>query len=115
MHEYGIVQSLIEAASQEAAKRHAISVKSLTLALGEQSGVEPELLKLAWQTFRERTPCEGAHLTLRSVPVVWRCPRCEGAIPPGSLLRCPVCAVPARMIAGDEMILERIELEVPDV
>jgi Zn finger protein HypA/HybF involved in hydrogenase expression len=30
-------------------------------------------------------------------------------------LRCPDCAVPARLAAGDEIVLDRIEMEVSDV
>jgi hypothetical protein len=37
----------------------------------------------------------------------------DRVIPPGSVLRC--CDSPARLAAGDDILLERIEMEVPDV
>jgi len=115
MHEYGIVQELIGAVTREARARHATSVGRLQVAIGELSGVEPELLVLAWQTFRERTVCEGAELSLRKVPAVWRCPLCERDLEPGQRLQCPTCGAPARLHSGDDLVLERIEMEVPDV
>jgi hypothetical protein len=29
------------------------------------------------------------------------------------VLRCASCAVPARLVSGDEILLEQIEMEVP--
>lgn len=115
MHEYGLVQVLLERAEAEARARGATRVVRVHVAIGERAGVEPELLGRAWDTFRERTVCEGAPLELRSVPVAWDCPRCSAPIAPGSVLRCPSCGVPARMASGGDLILERLELEVPDV
>ena len=83
--------------------------------VGELSGVEVDLLKTAFDTFRERTICEDAELAIDSVGAAWACPSCERAITRGAVLRCDTCGRPARMIRGDEIILERIEMEAPDV
>lgn len=115
MHEYSLVEALIARAAAEARSRGATRVRSVVVSVGALAGVEPELLVRAWDTFRERTICDGAPLELRTVAAEWRCPRCDAPIPAGSLLRCPSCAVPARMTAGGDLILERLELEVPDV
>ena len=34
-------------------------------------------------------------------------------ITPGRLLRCDICDRPARLAEGDEIMLDRIEMEVP--
>ncbi len=115
MHEYGLVQSILDSAEQNARQHGATAVKRLTVAVGDLAGVDRALLALAWETFRERTLCEGAELILRPVPAAWGCPKCSAEIPTGGFLRCPDCAVPARLIAGDCLLLERLELEVPDV
>ena len=115
MHEYSIVQSLMDRAESEAAARGATVVRALTVRIGELSGVEPVLLQTAFETFVEKTICEGAALKIIRVPVTWACPRCEEPIAPGTFLQCPKCAVPATLRGGDEIILERIEMEVPDV
>jgi len=73
------------------------------------------LLKTAFDTFRERTICEGAELTINTVAPTWACPSCKRNVERGSVLRCEACDRPARMIQGDEIILERIEMEAPNV
>ncbi len=114
MHEYSIVASLIERVAREATPRHA-RVHRLHVAIGELAGVDVGLLRTAFEIFRERTVCDGAALDVREVAASWRCPGCELALLPGAPLRCPACGRPARLAAGDEIVLERIDLEVPDV
>jgi hydrogenase nickel incorporation protein HypA/HybF len=113
MHEYSIVQALLERVAAEAHARRATSVHRLTIRIGELSGVEPELLATAYATFRERTICERAELDLRTIAARWECPDCGRAISRGAPLTCAVCARPARLAAGDEIMLDRIEMEVP--
>ncbi len=115
MHEYSIVASLIDRVQQEAALHGGTRVHRLHVKIGEQSGVELDLLKTAFDTFREQTICDGAELAIDMVAVAWACSSCERAVAPGSILRCDACGKPARMVQGDEIILERIEMEAPDV
>ncbi len=114
MHEYGIVASLVERVAQEATPRRA-RVHRLHVAIGELAGVDVELLQTAYETFRPATVCAEADLAVRVVAAAWTCPGCARALAPGAPLQCPVCGRPARLAAGDEIVLERIELEVPDV
>lgn len=114
MHEYGIVASLVERVAQEATPRRA-RVHRLHVAIGELAGVDVELLQTAYVTFRPATVCAEADLAVRVVAAAWTCPGCARALAPGAPLQCPVCGRPARLAAGDEIVLERIELEVPDV
>lgn len=113
MHEYSIVQALIERVASEARARGATGVHRLAVRVGELSGVEAALLATAYDTFRERTICEGAELDLEIVAARWECPACGGAIARGAVLTCPSCAMPARLVQGDEILLDRIEMEVP--
>ncbi|MBL0212343.1 MAG: hydrogenase maturation nickel metallochaperone HypA [Myxococcales bacterium] len=115
MHEYSIVSSLVERVQREADAHPGAIVRRLHVRIGELAGVEIELLRTAFETFRAHTVCEGAELAIAAVPASWRCPRCDRAIPVGEILRCATCHRPARLAAGDDIILERIEMEVPDV
>ena len=115
MHEYSIVGALVERAAAEARARGATAVTALEVRIGELAGVESELLATAWTTFREGTVCAGAPLRIVNVPARWVCSRCGAGIPRGQALRCAGCARPARLAAGDEIFLDRIELEVPNV
>jgi hydrogenase nickel incorporation protein HypA/HybF len=115
MHEYAIVQALLSQVEEEARRRGASAVHRLDVSIGQLSGVEVELLKTAYDVFRERTLCENAPLSIRAVPARWDCPRCERALAPGAVLRCPDCNAPARLASGDEIVLDRIEMEVASV
>lgn len=115
MHEYAIVQSLLNQVEVELCARRGTAVHSIDVRLGELSGVEPELLSRAFETFRAHTVCDGATLRLDRVNAKWGCPRCGRPIPRGQPLQCPDCLRPARLVQGSEIVLDRIELEVPDV
>ena len=65
--------------------------------------------------FRERTMCENAALVDRVRARALGVPplrRARGPRRRAALFR---CAVPARLAAGDEIVLDRIEMEVPNV
>ena len=51
--------------------------------------------------------------TSKTVAARWTCPAGHGDIARGRRLRCPPCARPARLAAGDEIVLDQLELEVP--
>lgn len=113
MHETGIVQALIEQVEKHARERHADAVASVTVRIGELSGVEAVALQRAFETFRERTLAAGAELVIVPVEAQWRCRHCDRELARGERLQCPVCGAPARLAAGEEIVLDRIEMEVP--
>lgn len=115
MHEYSIVSALIDRVQREADAHPGAIVRKLRVRIGELAGVELELLRTAFLTFRERGVCAAAEIDIEPVPAAWRCKRCELPIAAGAVLRCPRCGRPAELAAGDDIILERIEMEVPDV
>jgi hydrogenase nickel incorporation protein HypA/HybF len=113
VHEYSIVGDLLSRVEAEAQANGATSVRRLQVRIGELAGVETELLASAYAIFRETTICRDAELEIQPVLARWICPRCGLRISRGEVLRCRVCQIPARLDAGDEIILDRIELEVP--
>lgn len=112
MHEYSIVQSLIGLAENQARDHGAARIERLEVAIGELSGVETELLARAYETFRDRTLCSGAELVIHPVAALWKCPRCGQSSRRGAALLCADCGLPLQLEKGEEIILERIELEV---
>jgi len=112
MHEYSIVASFIDRARREAAARRARRVHRLHIKLGELSGVEPEMLRAAYDTFRRRTVCDQADLAIEAVAAEWDCPSCHQKIARGAGVRCASCGGPARLAHGGEIVLDRIEMDV---
>ena len=113
MHEYSIVQALFDQIEESARRRGAVAVHKVKVRIGEVAGVEVALLRTAYDTFRERTLCADAPLEVEQVAARWTCPAGHGDIARGRALVCPACARPARLAAGDEIVLEQLELEVP--
>ena len=111
MHEYSIVQSLVDSVAAAVGAREA-SVHEVHVAIGEMAGVDCGLLTTAYEVFRVGTLCEHAALTIDRIPANWHCPRCHLAIARGAFLRCAACNEPAQLASGDEIVLQRIELEV---
>lgn len=112
MHEYSLVQALLQQVERQARAHRATAVHRLEVSIGELSGVEVALFETAYATFRERTLCARTELAVRTVPARWACPDCGRELERGEALRCAACGLPARLEAGDEMTLERIEMEV---
>jgi hydrogenase nickel incorporation protein HypA/HybF len=111
MHEYSIVQALLERVDREARTHGASRVHSVRVSIGELAGVEIDLLRTAYDTIRRRTICQDATLDVQHVDARWECPRCGGVIEKQSALTCPRCGTRARLVAGDEIRLDRIEME----
>jgi hydrogenase nickel incorporation protein HypA/HybF len=112
MHEYSIVQALVDRVEREAQAHAAAGVRLVRVRLGTMSGVERELLQTAYDTFRAGTVCAAAALEIESVEARWACSRCGAPIGMGERLFCATCGVPGRLVQGDEILLDRIELEV---
>lgn len=111
MHEYSIVQALMSQVEAEARKHNAAVVDKIQIKIGELAGVEVDLLRTAFETFRDRSICARAKLEIEVVPAEWSCPSCRELFEAGARLQCPVCQQPARLLNGDEIVLQRIEME----
>jgi hydrogenase nickel incorporation protein HypA/HybF len=112
MHEYSIASALLELVDEQARRHAAARILTVQVGVGELAGVEPELLRQAFELARERTICAGASLEIRRVPARWICRDCGASVPAGLALRCAACAGPARLCEGAELLLERVEMEV---
>jgi hydrogenase nickel incorporation protein HypA/HybF len=115
MHEYSVARRLLERVDVEVRSRGATGVRRLWIRVGELSGVDVELLRTAYAVCRCGTSCDAAPCEVTWVPASWTCAACGAAVPDSGPRRCRTCGAPARLAAGDELMLERIELEVDDV
>jgi len=110
MHEYAFVEALLEAAARQADAVHATAVRKLVVRVGDLAGLDAVLFRRAFETFRERTLCAGAEMDLVCEAPRWECRRCSAEL--SSPLPCP-CGGNAFLAGGGEVLLQRIEMEVP--
>jgi hydrogenase nickel incorporation protein HypA/HybF len=113
MHELAICQGLIDAAQHIAQRENATGVVGLTVKIGALSGVEPFLLVRAFEVARMGTIAQGAELVIESMPVRVACESCgaQSQVVPQRLL-CDRCGGwHVRIVAGEELLLSRVELE----
>jgi hydrogenase nickel incorporation protein HypA/HybF len=117
MHELSIAMSLIDVASEEAARQGAGRVVAVHVRLGPLSGVVKEALAFSFDVAAAGTPLEGARLRIEDVPVRVFCRRCRqerplAGVPP---LRCPDCDTPTPdVVDGRECLLTGLEIEDHD-
>lgn len=111
MHEYSLATSLLRIVEDEARAAHGVRVVRVLLRVGSGGGVEPDLLRTAWEAVRETDLCREAALDVEIVPERWVCALCHARIAPSAVLHCAACDAPAVLDGGDELVLQRIEVE----
>lgn len=112
MHEYSLVQAMFDRIDETARAHAAQRVRRVRVRVGQAAGVEIALFRTAYELCREGTMCAEAEMDIEEVPERWECPKGHGPLAPGTGLRCAECGSPARLTSGDEIILDRLELEV---
>jgi len=112
MHEYSIVQSLLDSCEEHARQNDATKVSKVVIKIGVMSGVEPELLKTAFDTFKEQTMCEDSEFIMNIQKVVIRCKSCTKESTLEKLeYSCPLCkSIDLEIIDGEDMFLMQLEL-----
>jgi hydrogenase nickel incorporation protein HypA/HybF len=114
MHEYSLVEALVRRVEEEARRRNAIAIHGLKVSVGELAGVDPELFRTAFETFRAGTMCEKTSIEVVTYAASWTCPGCGKPFARGDVLHCAACDRPARMNQNsDALLLESIDMEVP--
>jgi hydrogenase nickel incorporation protein HypA/HybF len=116
MHELALCQALIDQVERVARQNAARRIVSITVSVGPLSGAEPKLLEHAYPLAAAGTVAEHARLVVEAVAVRVRCRACraESEAAPNRLV-CASCSDwQVDVIAGDEMLLQRVEIETDD-
>ncbi len=115
MHEYSIVQSLLDIIEEHAQKHGAKSVRKVVVKIGVLSGVEPHLLHVAFDTFKEGTICQEAELQMNIQPIIARCRSCNetNEYPNVQIFfECRHCgSVDLEIVDGEDMLLMSLEMD----
>lgn len=93
MHELGIVTYVADAVEKIAEEQQIKNIKTVTLEIGEVSGIVPEYLVDCWNYFRKRYPAlENAELDYEILEAATYCEDCGKQYPTVQYGRiCPHC------------------------
>lgn len=113
MHEYSIVQSLLDQCEENAKANNATKVTKVVVKIGIMSGVEPALLKTAFDTFKEDTMCSDCEYIQNIQPVIVKCLTCDTQSQlETNEYTCPKCdSVELNVVDGEDLMLMQLELE----
>ena len=114
MHELGIVFHVIDMVEKAAAENQAAAVASVTLELGEVSGVIPHELSSCWNWAVKKTErMREAALVIETIPAVTFCEGCGQTyptVPQGKT--CPHCGSGETWLRqGNEIQLKEIAIK----
>ena len=113
MHEYSVVQALLEQCENHAKANSATQILEVTVKIGVQSGIEVHLFETAFETFKEKTICDRAKLTIQHQPLLIYCAECDKEYTLKKIeYVCPECDnLLIKVLDGEDMYLMRLEMQ----
>lgn len=112
MHELTIVQDIVETLEEVAKEEKLSQIGSVTLTLGEVSGVVPHYLTDAWDWFCKDSPLlKGSKLLIESSKAITVCNSCHKEYPTRQFGKiCPYCdSEDTVLLTGNEISIKEIE------
>ena len=116
MHEYSIVQALLNQCEEIAHENEATKITKVVTKIGAMSGVETHLLQTAFDTFKEGTLCDSAEFVIHYQKIKLHCRECQnefevddGVYAYYECIRCGSSHV--TVIDGEDMYLMSLEME----
>ncbi|WP_345976961.1 hydrogenase maturation nickel metallochaperone HypA [Sulfurimonas sp. HSL3-7] len=113
MHEYSVVQALMEQVERLAVEHSAQKVTKVIVKIGVMSGVEPHLLEIAFNTFKEKSICDAAEFVMNIQPLAIVCRACHVRSELNAVhYCCPACgSIDVEVVDGEDMFLMSLEME----
>jgi hydrogenase nickel incorporation protein HypA/HybF len=113
MHELSVCNALLQQIETIAAQHGARKVTRVELGVGPLSGIEPKLLRNAYPIAVAGTIAEHAELVITDFEIKVSCTECYAeTLAQANRLLCGECGgYRTKVISGDEMILQRLELD----
>jgi hydrogenase nickel incorporation protein HypA/HybF len=115
MHEMSIVMSIVETASEHAARNGAAGVRQVVVQVGGISGVVPRYLMEFYPVVAEGTVLEGSELVIETVAASVFCTKCATTYDPCETdMVCPKCGgEDCDVIEGRGLLVKEILIEMP--
>lgn len=112
MHEMGLADAMMKTVARLVKNEGDVVVRSITVELGDLSGVVPRFLSECWEAVADGTPFAETELILHSVPATARCLDCgETFVIRTDDLRCPACrSDKLKPLSGQDMTIAEIEI-----
>lgn len=115
MHELSIAHEIVKSATQSMSEYPEARVDSITLSIGEYSGVDPDSLTFAFPIAAEGTPVQGAELIIKTVTPTVKCNECGEGPVDTKMMRCPRCgSIDVILSTGRELDITSMDLILPD-
>jgi hydrogenase nickel incorporation protein HypA/HybF len=114
VHELSIAEEIYRVSRAAVADHGSGRLERVTVAVGELSAIEPDLLSFAWQALTESGPDAGSTLEVEWHAARQFCAACKSDKPrsDGSWLRlCPDCGTPLAVTGGMELDVMRVTFE----
>ena len=112
MHELGIVFHIIKSVEEIGAQNELTKVSSVTLELGEVSGIVPDYLTDCWKWAAAKSELlAGSELRVEQVDAVTYCEDCGKTYPTVQYAKiCPHCGSDKTyLVTGNEVSIKEIE------
>ena len=114
----GIVIHLTRTLDELAVQQHITRIGSVTLSVGEVSGIVSDLFIEAWDYFKKKYPVMSeAQLKIETIEAITHCDGCDqnyGTLAYGRI--CPHCGSEQTwLLQGNECIIKEIEAETQDI
>lgn len=114
MHEMGIVTHIAKTLDETAKENGLARIGTVTLEVGEVSGIMTDLFVDCWDYFKGRHPyLEDSKLKLETIPAVTWCDSCKSEYETVKYGKeCPYChSANTWLLRGNECIIKEIEAE----
>lgn len=77
MHEYSLARALLNQVEQVFRREEAVGVRRVDVTIGQFSGVDPDLLRMAFEDLNQQSPFAAVELLIEKVDLEVRCDRCS--------------------------------------
>ena len=111
MHEYSIVQALLNQCEDIAKEHNATKIEKIVCKIGVMSGIEIHLFKIAFDTFKYGTICEEAELIINQQKLKLHCSKCNLEFEVDEpIYSCVECGCLSSVVDGEDMYLVSLEI-----
>ncbi|WP_309497804.1 hydrogenase/urease nickel incorporation protein HypA [Sulfurovum sp.] len=112
MHEYSVVQALLNQCEELAVENEATVVTKIITKIGVMSGIETHLLQTAFDTFKEGTMCAEAEFVINPQKLKLECKECGHVFEIDEVRYiCEKCeSLKVKVLDGEDMYLMSLEM-----